>query len=81
MLHDTFSASAMRISSNIIRSFALESDNPVFRTQRFHDALKDYERYGTRTPNRIEFNLEAEINFIRKTLYTNEEVETELLLL
>ena len=60
---------------------ALKSNNPMFRTKEFHDALKDWEQYGVRTPNKIVFNLDAEIDFIRKMKnIDDEEVEVELLL-
>lgn len=53
----------------------------MFRTKEFHDALRDWEQYGARTPNKIVFNLDTEIDFIRKMKNINdEEVEVELLL-
>ena len=66
---------------DIIRSMALKSDNPMFRTKEFHDALRDWELYGARTPNKVKFDLDAEIAFIRRVQSVNdEEVEVELLL-
>ncbi len=53
------------VPTNVIRNYAIESNNPVFKSQAFKYALKDYERYGRRTPNRVKLNREKEIAFIR----------------
>ena len=56
------------VPTNVIRNYAIQSDKAVFKTKAFKDALKDYERYGRRTPNRVKLNGKKEVAFIREQL-------------
>ena len=52
----------------VIRNYALSSDNPIFRTREFQNALIDYERFGLRTPNKVRLHKSKEIEAIRNMI-------------
>lgn len=56
------------VSADLIEEFAYHSDNPAFQSVEFRKVLADYRRYKCKTPNKVQFNLEAEIAAIKRRL-------------
>ena len=58
----------LNVTADFLENFAYTSDNPVFRTERFRRALMDFREYGYATPNKIEFDLDRELEYIKNNL-------------
>lgn len=58
----------MSVNADFLENFAYTSDNPVFRTERFRRALMDFREYGYSTPNKMEFDIDRELRYIKNHL-------------
>lgn len=58
------SIASRRIPVNLVEAVAYASDNPAFKTVEFRKALIDFRKYGLRTPNAVQFDVDAEIKLI-----------------
>lgn len=63
------------ITADLVEMIAYRSDNPSFQTVAFRRALTDYRRYKCRTPNKVAFNIDAEIETIKRKLKLSENAE------
>lgn len=61
-------AEGMQISADLIESIAYLSDNPSFQSVAFRKALSDYRRYKCRTPNKATFDVDVEVEMIKRKL-------------
>ncbi len=68
-------AKGMAVTADFLECFAYMSDNEVFRTERFRKALIDFREYGCNTPNKVEFDVDRELEFIRDRLTHKKRLE------
>lgn len=62
-----------RVNADLILQGVMTSGNPIFNSDRFVAAIKDFKQNGLRTPNRQEDNLERDLSCIEELLYNEEE--------
>lgn len=63
------------INAAFLEQFADILDNRVFKTERFRTALEDFRTYGFRTPNKMEFDLDDELKYIRDRIENKKRLE------
>ena len=56
------------VTADLVESIVRQSNNPVFQSAEFREALGDYRKYKCRTPNVGKINLDWECDMIRKRL-------------
>lgn len=56
------------ITADLIETIAYRSDNPSFQSASFRKALADFRRYKCRTPNKTVFDMDTEIEAIKRKL-------------
>lgn len=61
-------AEGMGVTADLVEMIAYHSDNPSFQTVAFRMVLSDFRRYKCRTPNKATFNLDTEIETIKRRL-------------
>lgn len=61
-------AEGMGVTADLVEMIAYRSDNPSFQTVAFRKALSDFRRYKCRTPNKAIFNLDTEVETIKRRL-------------
>lgn len=75
LIQETYKTSNDKIKLvNTIKSYALTSSNPLFKTRDFQDALIDYERFGLKTPNRVLPQKDEEVRVIRDKVRTGNSI-------
>lgn len=58
----------LNVSADMVETIAYKSNNPIFHTAEFRKVLGDYRKYKTKTPNKVQFNLDSEIRAIKYKL-------------
>ena len=61
-------AEGMGVTADLVETIAYRSDSPSFQTIAFREALSDYRRYKCRTPNKVTFDVDMEIETIKRKL-------------
>ena len=61
-------ADGVSITADVVESIAYRSDNPSFQLVAFRTALSDFRRYRCRTPNKVAFNADDEVEAIKRRL-------------
>lgn len=61
-------AEGVGVTADLVETIAYRSDNPFFQTVAFREVLSDYRQYKCRTPNKVAFDIDVEIETIKRKL-------------
>lgn len=56
------------ITADLVEMIAYQSDNTAFQSPEFRRALADFRKYRCKTPNKVQFSLDREIQAIKHQL-------------
>lgn len=67
----------MGVTADFVEAIAYRSDNPSFQTIEFRKALSDFRRYRYRTPNKTKFDLNTEVEAIKRKLGLSDDAYSD----